>query len=474
MTLQGPAEQLAHIHTTLWDEPRGLVLVPPGATPGLDLSSLGLHSVRESALGAYLDLRAGRTDRAVTALRNVVALQYDAPGQPWHGTFPVTAEQAEPPPDAVEWFHYDPNWRQFLGTVLLVVLFDHGASLPTDLVDDMWAAVVQCAEGEPPDRIPEWYTNPNLLHAWVQAHAGHRTGDTTMQAAGLARARRSMSRLETTGDVDEYNSPTYDGVDLLAAALWGTFPPSTEFADWGATLARTLCDRVSTLFDPGLAVVCGPYSRAYGIDLGQYVSLLGLWLHVAGAEAVLPVDLSPSTHHVHDLFFLPLVERLSASVELPWALRPVDQPRLHVQTVGEVTASSLLQPGCAVGWADGPVPVFATDQYVPFTVHLRTGSADVSLAARPAAGGGRVTVVQREPGRFEVSFDGDVRWCCSVPPDVDERGFTVGLVRVTWSGPSAHEVVPTAGGGTDVVVRGGPTTATVELPAPSTTRGRPL
>jgi len=463
MAMQDLTHDLARVQAAQWDDQRGLLLVPPGTTPGLDLSALGLHTVRESALGALLDLQAGRSTRAVTALRNILDLQYDVPGQPWHGTFPVTAEQADPPADAIEWFHYDPNWRQFLGTILLVVVFDHSDVLPAELVDDLWAAIVRCAAGEPADRIPEWYTNPNLLHAWVQAQAGSHLGDGSMQAAGVNRARRSMDRLAAAGDVDEYNSPTYDGVDLLAAALWITFPPTPEFTDWGARLARTICTRVSTLFDPALGAVCGPYSRAYGIDLDRYVSLLGVWLTVAGAGHVLPTDLRPETDHVHDLFFLTLVERLAASVDLPWDLRQVDQPRRHVQTIGQVTAISMLHPGRAVGWADGPVPAFATDQYVPFTVHTQHEAAAVSLAARPGPGCGLVTVTEVGGSRFGVSVDGEFRWTCSVAPNVDNDGLTLGPIRVTWSGQSGHEIVASDDGPVDVVVRGSGTRFEVVL-----------
>ena len=45
--------------------------------------------------------------------------QYDDDGVPWAGTFRVCAEEVAPPSDgAVEWLHYDPNWRQFSGCVL--------------------------------------------------------------------------------------------------------------------------------------------------------------------------------------------------------------------------------------------------------------------------------------------------------------------------------------------------------------------
>jgi len=463
-----PADALAAVHEQLWDGTRGLVLVPAGATPGLDLGALGLHAVRESALGAYLDLQQGRADRAADALRSVVALQYDAPGRAWDGTFPVTAEQPEqpePPDDAVEWLHYDPNWRQFLGTVLLVTLFDHADDLPGDLVDEMWDAVVRCAAGEPVDRIPDWYTNPNLLHAWVEAHAGRRLGDGGMVARGTARAQRSMDRLAATGDVDEYNSPTYDGVDLLAAGLWTTFPPGDEFVEWGRVLARTLVARLSTLFDPDLRAVCGPYSRAYGTSLDRYVSLLGLWLSVHGLDGVLPAELDAGTDHVHDLFFLPLVARLADGLDLPWALEPVVDTRVHVQAVGDVTATSVLRPGCAVGWASGPVPSFANDQYVPLTVHVRDGGRVLDVAAKPAAGSGSVDARQIDEDQLELTFTGGVAWSCSAVATVDQDGLTLGPVHVAWSGHTGVETSASAHGVT-VVVRGPAVCAQVEVRRP--------
>ena len=459
----GPAlRSLVQIHDTLWDEASDLMLVPAGTTPGLDLGALGLHTVRESALGAYLDLRHGRTDRAGAALSGVVALQYHAPGEPWDGTFPVTAEQPVPPDDAIEWLHYDPNWRQFLGTILLVTLFDFAGDLDDLLIEQMWAAVVRCAAGEPVDRIPDWYTNPNLLHAWVEAHAGRHFGDAAMVERGVARARRSMERLAATGDVDEYNSPTYDGVDLLAAALWTTFPPAEELAAWGPELARVLVSRISTLFDPDLMAVCGPYSRAYGVGLDRYVSLLGIWLAAAGADGVLPTELNTDTDHVHDLFFLPLVERLAGAVDKGWNLRPVDAPRRHVQQIGEVTATSVLRPGCAVGWADGPVPAFANDQYTPFTMHTSDGQVAVDIAARPVPGCARIDARQTGDDQYELTVRGGLTWCCSGQPTVEDDGLVLGPVRVGWTGHTGHEVSVTAHGGVTVVVHGDDVVHTVD------------
>jgi hypothetical protein len=429
-----PSDAAARIHDELWDPDTCLDRMAAGVTPGVDLTSLGLHSIRESALGAYADLGRGNHDRAIPTLRAVLRHQYLAPGRPWDGTFRVTAEQADPPgDDAVEWLHYDPNWRQFLGSILQVVLLEHRGALPPDLEDAMVTAVRRCALGEPEQRIPEWYTNPNLLHAWLAAHAGRRDADPGLVDRGVRRARRTMERLEASGDVDEYNSPTYDGIDLIAAGLWIVHPPTPEFAGWGRDLLDRLCARLSVLVDPEMGTVCGPYSRAYGLGLDRYVSLLGLWLRVAGVDDVVPPSIDSHTDHVHDLYFLPLIERLAGMVEPPWALRPVRDERRHVQGFGGAVATSVLRPGLSVGWADGPVPTFAADQYVPFVAHAGTVDGVAHLAVRPGAGIAAVHVVERGQRSFHLSC-GTSGACGSLR--LESGGvWSVGADGVLRSGP---------------------------------------
>jgi hypothetical protein len=410
-----PSDAASRIHDELWDPDTGLDRMAAGVTPGVDLTSLGLHSIRESALGAYADLGRGNHDRAIPTLRAVLRHQYLAPGRPWDGTFRVTAEQADPPgDDAVEWLHYDPNWRQFLGAILLVTLLDHGRHLPPDAADGIRDAVRRCAVGEPEDRIPEWYTNPNLLHAWVAAHAGRLGADPELVDRGVGRARRTMERLQASGDVDEYNSPTYDGVDLIAAALWVAHPPAPEFVGWGHELLDRLSTRLSVLVDPDMGTVCGPYSRAYGLGLDRYVSLLGLWLHLAGVAGVVPRTIDVDTDHVHDLYFLPLIERLAELVAPPWALRSVREERRHVQSFGDAVATSVLRPGLSVGWASGPVPEFAADQYVPFVVHARHRGGVAHLGVRPGGGVAAVDVVEQADGSHQV--------VCSTPEGAGSIG----------------------------------------------------
>ncbi len=368
-----PIDALRAIHEELWNAERGMDRFARGVVPGVDISALNLHAVRETALGAFLDLDDGNTTRAVTAIRSVLATQYPTSDWPWSGTFPATAEQHDPPgADAVEWVHYDPNWRQFLGCILALTVIHHGADLPDDVRSGIDAALLRCVHGEPDDRIAPWYTNPNLMHAWLLGHVGQATGDADLSARGEQRVEQIMERFGRFGDIDEYNSPTYDGIDLLALALWAAHPPTPVYERSGGRMLARLGERISTLYHPRLGAMCGPYIRAYGLDLRRYVSLAGIWLHVAGEspEMILPAVLDQDTVHVHDLYFLPLVQRLAPIVLDHLDLRAVTSPRQQVQRFGHSCAESLLREHLAVGWEYGRRHDDSLDQYVPFSAHV--------------------------------------------------------------------------------------------------------
>lgn len=377
-----PIDALRALHDELWDPERGMDSYAPGVVPGVDISSLNLHAVRETANGAFLDLQDGNVERAVVALRNVLALQYPVSDRPWSGTFPTSAEQPEPPgDDAVEWVHYDPNWRQFLGVTLALCAIVHGPVLPADVTSGINAALERCVAGEPADRIPRWYTNPNLMHAWLLGQVAAITGDVELRAAAHTRLAVPMERLLRYGDLDEYNSPTYDGIDLLAIGLWAMYPPTQGFADAAATMLPQIGERISTLYHQRFGTSCGPYIRAYGLEPTEYMSLSGLLYSVCGepAETVLPSPITADTVHVHDLYFLALLEHLAPVLTPHLRFTPVVDERVHEQRFGTSVAESLLRPDLAVGWDTGRRHEASLDQYVPFTAHV--AEADGSTTA---------------------------------------------------------------------------------------------
>lgn len=442
---QRPIDALRALHDELWDAERGMDRYAPGVAPGLDLAALRLHTVRETANGAFLDLQDGNVERAVVALRNVLALQYPLSDRPWSATFPTSAEQPEPPgDDAVEWVHYDPNWRQFLGVTLALCSIVHGPSLPDDVVAGINEALRRCVAGEPADRIPRWYTNPFLMHAWLQGHVAAVTGDIELRAVAHTRLAVPMERLLRYGDVDEYNSPTYDGIDLLALGLWAMYPPTTGFADAASTMLPAIGKRISSLYHRRFGASCGPYIRAYGLVPTDYVSLSGLLYSVCGepADAVLPTPLTAATVHVHDLYFLPLLEHLAPVLTPHLSLSPVTSQRYHLQRFGTSVAESLLRSDLAIGWDRGRRHEASLDQYVPFTAHLaeRDGSTTalgVMLPPETAS----VDVERVGDLEFEVRASGrsdtvGLRLVGTPSAPVQPEGFSVGRCRVVLDTPA--------------------------------------
>lgn len=95
--------------------------VPASSTPRAGT----YYVVRDStwyAVGLLLRDQPGDRDRAAQILRTVLKAQYHEPGKVWDGTFRRTPNEPEPGPNAVIWRAYDPNWREFIGTTLALIL----------------------------------------------------------------------------------------------------------------------------------------------------------------------------------------------------------------------------------------------------------------------------------------------------------------------------------------------------------------
>jgi hypothetical protein len=284
------------------------------------------------------------------------------------------------------------------------------------------------------------------MHAWLLAHVGQVTGDAELIASGELRAHRIMERFERFGDIDEYNSPTYDGIDLFALALWAAHPPTPAYQRSGAAVLAHLGARISMLYHRGLGAVCGPYIRAYGLDLQRYVSLAGIWLHIVGepSSPILPTTLDQDTVHIHDLYFLPVMLRLRPSVVDHLTLHAVTAPRHHVQRFGDACAESRLRPDLAVGWEYGRRHEASLDQYVPFTAHFdvegRTSSIGIMVPDETAW----IDVRQMDDLAFELRAAGrddrvGLRIVAGSEPMVSADRVTLGPVEISFDVPP-HDI----------------------------------
>ncbi len=416
-----------------WDGEAGLLLNPPGSFEGA-VEARTVHLVRETAWYAIGLLRRdgpGDRARAAQAIEAVLDHQYDEPGTPWHGTFVRFPEWPAPREGAVEWVDFDPNWRQFVGSALAVTITDF--DLPAPLVERARDAVHLAVDAEPPDRVPPTYANIALLRAWLESWAG-RPGDDF--------ARAVVEAFRTHGCFLEYGSPTYYGIDLLALGLWQRKDAPDRLRRDGAEVEAALWTDIARWWHAGLGNLCGPYSRAYGMDAHRYVSGLSLALWCAGLPAPMPPLTGGEVPHGHDLCEGPMLEHLG--VRIPAAARRAfvrfqGERSVHqvVATEPRREASGWLEEGLMVGAETGSSGLHARGQFHPATIHWRQPDGSVGWLRLQHHGPTRAVAERR---RLTVECDPHPRrgpqaleWIGNGPWVVDEGTLRMpGLeVRIT-------------------------------------------
>ena len=306
-----------------------LVWNPPGSLDDEGVPARLIHQVPQSAWWALDRAAMGDESGVDRTVRALLALQYDEPDTPWHGTFARFAESPPPTSGAVEFHDFDPNWRQFVGIAFALLLRHHRRLLADDLAQAMEDAIQRAVIGETESgRLRADYTNIATQHAWLLDAAGR--GD---EAAALADRIATDWRRHRT--FPEYNSPTYDGVSAWALALWrgssDTLGPVG--AEIEADLWRTIADR----WHPGLGNMVGPYGRAYGLDAHRYVAKLALLLRAAGVDAPvpLPTHADEPAVHGHDLYAV-------AAMALAPPTIPADAAERLATFGGETTVSGTI------------------------------------------------------------------------------------------------------------------------------------
>ncbi|MFJ3404022.1 hypothetical protein [Promicromonospora sp. NPDC090134] len=382
-----------------WDPAAGLLRAPeePGGGHGAPVG----HLVRETgwyAVGLLARNLPARDDaeadaeRARHALGRVLDHQLDAPGTPFHGTWLRSPHEPLPTADSVAWRDYDPNWREFIGTTLVVVANEFPEALAGDLGPRVQAALRLAVEGSLARGVGAHYTNIALMAAFLLQDAAVRLGEPAWEAPALRLAEQVLARFRVDGTFDEYNSPTYYGIDLYALALWRRYAHQPLLRDGGAEMEAVLWQDTARRYHAGLRNLAGPYDRSYGMDLRHYASGIGLWIWAAVGRDLAPFpETERPFRHAWDLALGPVVAVLGAEVPDDALAhltgfrgeRQVDQVivrdplRVATSWVGE----RLLVGAEDVGGERGNL----ADQFHPATVHwLVDGGAGAGGAAADA------------------------------------------------------------------------------------------
>ncbi len=312
-SLNGPArgllEQAMGWMDERWDAAAGLLAATPDDAYSDHQSNLTVHVVRESsqyALGLLMRGQHDDAERAFRTLAAVLAWQFDEPEQPYHGTWWRAPEEPHPPVNPVVWRDYDPNWREFIGTVLAIILLEYEPLLPSDLVMQIDNALRKAIAGTLARDLPSTYTNIALMQAFLLRFGADRFHEPAWSTRAEQRAEEIYQLFTIHNAFWEYNSPTYYGVDLYALALWRSYSTSPVLRERGAAMEAELWRDIAQFYHADLCNVAGPYDRSYGMDMQRYVACLGLWIYLAVGRERAPVpDLTQPFAHAWDICMVP-------------------------------------------------------------------------------------------------------------------------------------------------------------------------
>ena len=272
----------------LWDRAERLL-----ANPANDDG----HPVRAStryALGLLVRDDPGDRERAAATIEQVLEYQYTSdPSAVYYGTWARDPADFGPMSEPTEWTDYDPNWREFVGTTLAVLLDTQRDRLPPELRERMARAIDIAAAGTLERDVSPGYTNIALMRAYLLHWTADHFGRDGLRRTAEAYAR-TIHELYRDGETFcEFNSPTYAGVSLNALGQWVSTDRTDQLNRLGNEMEAGLWEQLATFYHADLGILCGPYSRAYGMDTRRSLADYYIWMAARGQRQL---DY-PESHH---------------------------------------------------------------------------------------------------------------------------------------------------------------------------------
>ena len=371
-----------------WDHDAHMVWNPPGSMDENTPHRM-FHLVPNTAWLAYGLLRRDQPrdrDTACAAIDALLALQYNEPGTAFHGTFAQFLESRHPPLNPIIWIDYDPNWRQFVGTTFALILEDFSDAIGADREHRVEQSIALAVTGEIDGRIPAHYTNPGLMRSWLDAWWGRRIGNETLVARGISFAREIVALHDRHDAFDEFNSPTYYGIDGYALALWEVFSPTPWFRDQGARIRGRLWEHIDAFYNPVLHNFCGPFTRSYHPDATRSVALIALWQWARFGRAYAPLpDLeADGIDHCHDLMVGPVIARLASALATRDPHVRASVPRAVMQTLGNGrTITAAIDDDLMIGAESSDNDWGGWSQFMPAVAHDRAVVLHLTMPTMP-------------------------------------------------------------------------------------------
>jgi len=265
-----------------YDADQHLIRMPASPTSiHTRLGGTSVHGYRESTTYALVLLETGAAPEAVAVLEQVLAGQDLDPASPTYGVWPYYLEEP-----LAAMVRPDPNWADFVGQELVLIMLRHGCKLPDDLQQSVRSALAAAAQAIIRRNVSMSYTNIAAKGTLVTLGAGQVLNDPGLTDYGRERIERLAATVEESGgSFAEYNSPTYWLVTSTAMSMISQYIADPRSAAVATRLVDRLWQHLVARWHRPTGQLSGPMSRAYRNDLSDDTQLLA---HLCKAAGELP------------------------------------------------------------------------------------------------------------------------------------------------------------------------------------------
>ncbi|KAI1495435.1 hypothetical protein F5X99DRAFT_403575 [Biscogniauxia marginata] len=281
------------------------------------------HETRSSVWYAFGLLARNKGSDAAEAekiIKNVINAQYKVPADEWYATYQKEPEEpyvGTPAYSASIYNSWDPNWRGFVATTLILVLeeFEHLVSRPTQ--DLILQSLYNATKGDEyrfgnldreKDNLYPAYSNPSIMRAFVSGWTGRYLREQNMTKSGEKYAQDIIDLFDRANTLSEFNSGTYTGVSLFGLVLWSKYLPNDSvMTQAGPRMISHTWESIGQLWHPGMKNMAGPWDRSYGYDMNRYLSVMALWFWtLIGKENSSLINKPQVMSHMADYAWAPL------------------------------------------------------------------------------------------------------------------------------------------------------------------------
>ena len=216
----------------------------------------------------------------------------------------------------VVWATYDPNWREFILSTFALILIHFEDRLPAETVAKMEEAArrgIQAAVLRARTGFIPLNTNIRVMHVFLCDWFGVRWQDERLKAHALDYAEQILKEYRRYHSVPEFNSPTYNGVVYTYVGFWQLFGSCERLKELGRELEIGMWQDFAEVYNPAMRNICGPYSRAYELDMTIHTAVPSILYMTGILDALPPLSIESDSNAV-----LVLTE-----ICIPEAVRPL-------------------------------------------------------------------------------------------------------------------------------------------------------